>query len=72
MGSWGDKGKRAAKPTGGHKPAVASKPKPEARTKTKADIKPVPAKGKPAGKTAKAPKGKAAEAEHDEHDEHDG
>ncbi|MGH2900316.1 MAG: toprim domain-containing protein, partial [Solirubrobacteraceae bacterium] len=74
-GDKGDKhkGARAAKPTGGHKPAAPSKAKPDARTKTKADAKPAPAKGKPAGKTAKAPKGKAAEPEHDhdEHDEHD-
>ena len=72
-GDKGDKHKsaRAAKPTGSHKPSVTTKPKADARTKTKADTKPVPAKGKPAGKTAKAPKGKAAEAEldHDEHDE---
>ncbi|HSR96548.1 MAG TPA: type I DNA topoisomerase [Kofleriaceae bacterium] len=70
-GDKGDKkGTRAAKPAGSHKPAVMTKPKAEARTKTKADAKPVPAKGKPAGKTAKAPKGKAAEVEHD-HEEHD-
>jgi DNA topoisomerase-1 len=63
--------RRAAKPTGGQKPAATSKPKADVRTKTKADAKPAPAKGKPAGKNAKAPKGKAAEAAHDEHDEHD-